>query len=46
MFADDWFPIQVKQSDRVGRPDIDAFQAVMERGGSPDTRPSSAPAKE
>src|SRR5688500_377020 len=33
MFADDWFPIQVKQSDRVGRPDIDAFQAVMEREG-------------
>jgi hypothetical protein len=33
LFADDWFPIQVKQSDRVGRPDIDAFQAVMEREG-------------
>jgi len=33
MFADDWFPIQVKQSDKVGRPDIDAFQAVMEREG-------------
>jgi DNA modification methylase len=33
MFSDDWFPVQVKQSDRVGRPDIDAFQAVMEREG-------------
>jgi DNA modification methylase len=33
MFADDWFPIQVKQSDKVGRPDIDAFEAVMEREG-------------
>ena len=33
LFADDWFPIQVKQTDKVGRPDIDAFQAVMEREG-------------
>jgi site-specific DNA-methyltransferase (adenine-specific) len=33
MFADDWFPIQVKQTDKVGRPDIDAFEAVMEREG-------------
>ena len=33
MFADDWFPIQVKQMDKVGRPDIDAFQAVMLREG-------------
>ncbi len=31
MFAGDWFPIQVKQTDRVGRPDIDGFEAVMER---------------
>jgi DNA modification methylase len=31
MFAGDWFPIQVKQMDRVGRPDIDQFEAVMER---------------
>ena len=23
MFAGDWFPIQVKQTDKVGRPDID-----------------------
>ena len=26
-------PIQVKQMDKVGRPDIDAFEAVMEREG-------------
>ena len=32
-FSDDRFPIQVKQMDKVGRPDIDAFQAVMEREG-------------
>src|SRR5439155_19374269 len=32
-FAEDWFPIQVKQVDKVGRPDIDAFEAVMEREG-------------
>ena len=31
MFAEDWYPIQVKQVDRVGRPDIDMFEAVMER---------------
>ncbi|XVJ59599.1 MAG: site-specific DNA-methyltransferase [Tepidisphaera sp.] len=31
MFAGDWFPIQVKQTDKVGRPDIDAFEAVMMR---------------
>jgi DNA modification methylase len=26
-----WYPIQVKQKDKAGRPDIDAFQAVMMR---------------
>ncbi len=31
MFAGDWFPIQVKQVDRVGRPDVDAFEAAMIR---------------
>jgi len=31
MFAGDWFPVQVKQTERVGRPDIDAFEAVMTR---------------
>jgi hypothetical protein len=30
-FMDEWYPIQVKQKDRVGRPDIDAFEAVMIR---------------
>jgi len=26
-----WYPIQVKQKDKVGRPDIDAFEAVLVR---------------
>ena len=26
-----WYPIQVKQKDKVGRPDIDAFEAMMRR---------------
>jgi hypothetical protein len=30
-FTDVWFPIQVKQKDKVGRPDIDQFEAVMIR---------------
>ena len=30
-FMDLWYPIQVKQKDRVGRPDIDSFEAVMTR---------------
>jgi len=30
-FMDIWYPIQVKQKDKVGRPDIDAFEAVMIR---------------
>lgn len=30
-FMDQWYPIQVKQKDRVGRPDIDSFEAVMTR---------------
>jgi hypothetical protein len=30
-FAADWYPIQVKQKEKVGRPDIDAFEAVMMR---------------
>ncbi len=33
LFAGDWFPIQVKQTDKVGRPDIDQFCTVMEREG-------------
>ena len=30
-FMDVWYPIQVKQKDKVGRPDIDAFEAMMTR---------------
>lgn len=26
-----WYPIQVKQKDKAGRPDIDAFEAVLTR---------------
>jgi len=26
-----WYPIQVKQRDKAGRPDIDSFEAVMTR---------------
>lgn len=24
-----WYPVQVKQKDKAGRPDIDMFQAVL-----------------
>jgi len=30
-FMDLWYPIQVKQKEHVGRPDIDAFEAMMMR---------------
>ena len=30
-FMDEWYPIQVKQRDKVGRPDIDQFEAAMMR---------------
>jgi DNA modification methylase len=30
-FMDTWYPVQVKQKDKVGRPDIDAFEAMMTR---------------
>jgi len=30
-FMDLWYPIQVKQKDRAGRPDIDSFEAAMMR---------------
>jgi DNA modification methylase len=30
-FMDDWYPIQVKQMDKTGRPDIDNFEAAMMR---------------
>ena len=28
---DDWNPIQVKQKDKAGRPDIDMFESAMRR---------------
>ena len=31
--TDDWFPIQVKQKDKAGRPDIDLFETAMRRQG-------------
>jgi Restriction endonuclease len=30
-FMDQWYPIQVKQKDKAGRPDIDSFEAMMSR---------------
>jgi DNA modification methylase len=30
-FMDIWYPIQVKQKDKAGRPDIDSFEAAMLR---------------
>jgi DNA modification methylase len=30
-FMDVWYPIQVKQKDKVGRPEIDAFETAMQR---------------
>ena len=30
-FMDAWYPIQVKQKDRVGRPDIDAYETAIQR---------------
>jgi DNA modification methylase len=30
-FMDVWYPVQVKQKDKVGRPDIDSFEAMMTR---------------
>ena len=34
-FLDHWCPIQVKQKDKVGGPDVDAFEAVMMREDRP-----------
>ena len=28
---DEWYPVQVKQKAKAGRPDIDSFKAVLER---------------
>jgi hypothetical protein len=41
LFSDDWFPLQVKQMDKVGRPDIDAFEAdaMSELGARRRRRP-------
>jgi hypothetical protein len=33
LFSDDWFPIQVKQMDKVGRPDIEAVMMREGEGG-------------
>lgn len=30
-FMDEWYPVQVKQTDKAGRPDIDSFEAAMTR---------------
>jgi adenine-specific DNA-methyltransferase len=30
-FLDVWYPVQVKQKDKAGRPDIDSFEAMMAR---------------
>jgi hypothetical protein len=30
-FMDDWYPVQVKQKDKAGRPEIDAFETAMNR---------------
>ncbi len=30
-FMDVWYPLQVKQKDKAGRPDINMFEAVMMR---------------
>jgi hypothetical protein len=30
-FMDQWYPIQVKQKEKAGRPDIDQFEAAMMR---------------
>jgi DNA modification methylase len=30
-FMDEWYPIQVKQKDKAGRPDIDMFETAMMR---------------
>ncbi len=30
-YMNDWYPIQVKQKDKVGRPDVDSFEAAMMR---------------
>lgn len=36
---DDWFPVQVKQTDKVCRPDIDQFEAGVSPRGARENRP-------
>jgi len=43
-FMDAWYPIQVKQADKVGRPDIDAFETAMERTDLTKKLSQNAPA--
>lgn len=31
--TDKWFPVQVKQKDKVGRPEVDQFETAMRRQG-------------
>ncbi|HEX3149575.1 MAG TPA: hypothetical protein VHR66_15985 [Gemmataceae bacterium] len=33
LFMEQWYPVQVKQKDKAGRPDIDLFETAMEREG-------------
>jgi DNA modification methylase len=30
-FMDEWYPIQVKQKDKMGRPEVDQFETAMQR---------------
>lgn len=30
-FMDEWYPIQVKQTEKIGRPEVDQFEAAMMR---------------
>ena len=32
-FMDDWYPVQAKQQDKVGRPAVDEFETAMNRAG-------------
>jgi hypothetical protein len=42
MFNRHWFLIQVRQSDKVGHPNIDAFETVMEREAKAATSAASS----
>jgi hypothetical protein len=30
-FMDEWYPVQVKQKDKMGRPEVDQFETAMQR---------------